>query len=119
MWEIVEQLMKERNLKIADVQRGTGLPYSTFTDWKAGRYTPKIDKIQKIADFFGVTVNYIKTGKENEEYYIDDEAAVFAQELLKNKELRILMSAGRGANSGQLLLAAQMLEEMKKTNPDG
>lgn len=119
MWEIVEQLMKERNLKIADVQRGTGIPYSTLTDWKAGRYTPKIDKIQKVAEFFDVTPDYIMNGGKTEEYYIDDETAAIAQELLKNKELRILMSAGRGANSSQLLLAAEMLKQMKETNPDG
>jgi len=56
MYSIFEGLLAQNGLKIADVSRETGIPYSTFTDWKAGRYTPKIDKLQKIADFFHITV---------------------------------------------------------------
>lgn len=37
----------------------------TCNDWKAGRYTPKQEKMQKIADFLGVTVDYIMTGNES------------------------------------------------------
>ena len=37
---------------------GTGIVQSTFTDWKTGRSKPKIEKLKKIADFFGVTVDY-------------------------------------------------------------
>ena len=36
----------------------TGIPASTFTDWKNGRSNPKLDKLKKIADYFGVTVDY-------------------------------------------------------------
>lgn len=59
MWERFEELMKAKRLRIADVARETGISYSTFTDWKAGRYTPKADKIQKLADFFDVSYEYI------------------------------------------------------------
>lgn len=40
------------------VSVGTGIVQSTFTDWKTGRSKPKIEKLKKIADFFGVTVDY-------------------------------------------------------------
>ena len=53
-FEDVEKLMKARNMKMSDLARAAGVPYSTLTDWKAGRYTPKFDKQKKIADFFGV-----------------------------------------------------------------
>ena len=33
---------------------------------KAGRYTPKQDKMQKIADYFGVSIEYLMTGEEKE-----------------------------------------------------
>ena len=63
MYEIFEALMMQKGLKIADVSRKTGIPYSTFTDWKAGRYRPKLDKMQRIADFFGVSVGYLMSGE--------------------------------------------------------
>lgn len=64
MYEIYCKLRNERGLKDADVVRQTGITKSTFSDWKSGRSKPKNDKLQKIADFFGVTVDYLMTGKE-------------------------------------------------------
>ena len=95
MWEVFEHLMKQRGLRIIDVQRGTGIPYSTFTDWKAGRYTPKADKMNKIAAFFGVSVEYLVTGKdiekestEGNKYYFSDSTAQVAQVLLNQKGVK-------------------------------
>ena len=51
--------------KDSDVAKGAKITKSTFSDWKAGRYTPKQEKMQKIADFLGVTVDYIMTGNES------------------------------------------------------
>lgn len=58
MYEIFERLLKEKNLKGADVTRATGIASSTLTDWKKGRSKPKQDKLQKIADFLGVSLEY-------------------------------------------------------------
>lgn len=35
----------------------TGIPKSTFSDWKSGRSKPKVEKLQKIADYFQVDLN--------------------------------------------------------------
>lgn len=64
MFRRFEELMNEKHLNMRKVSQATGIPYSTFTDWKVGRYTPKIDKLKKIADFFGVSVDYLMTGNE-------------------------------------------------------
>lgn len=66
MYEIFERLLKEKNLKGADVTRATGIASSTLTDWKKGRSKPKQDKLQKIADFLGVSFEYLTTGKEKD-----------------------------------------------------
>ena len=67
MWERIELLMNERNLRISDVAKGSGVSYSTLTDWKSGRYVPKRDKIEKIADFFGVIPDFIEGKTERRE----------------------------------------------------
>lgn len=64
MYEVFAKLLEETHLKAADVCRGTGLPSSLFSEWKRGKSTPKADKLKKIADFFGVSVEYLMTGKE-------------------------------------------------------
>lgn len=51
-----EQLCNERRLSTYKVSSSTGVASSTLSMWKSGKYTPKIDKIQKIADFFEVPI---------------------------------------------------------------
>lgn len=55
-YEYFEQVLKDKGLKAYDVSKGTGIRSGVFSDWKKGRYTPKADKMQKIADFLGVPV---------------------------------------------------------------
>lgn len=64
MYEIFEQLLQKYNVTPYKVGKVTKIASSTFTDWKNGRSTPKQDKLQKIADFFGVSIEYLRTGKE-------------------------------------------------------
>ena len=65
MYEIYERILKERGLKNADVSRGTGITPSTLSDWKNGRIKElKADKLALIADFLGVSVDYLMTGNE-------------------------------------------------------
>ena len=54
MYEIFEKMLKEKGVKVADVCKATGLKQSMMSDWKKGRYTPKTDKLQLIADYFDV-----------------------------------------------------------------
>lgn len=58
MYEKFAQLLAERHLSANTVSKATRISSSTFTEWKKGRYTPKLDKLQKIADYFGVPVTY-------------------------------------------------------------
>jgi transcriptional regulator with XRE-family HTH domain len=48
------------------VSKATGISTATFTSWKQGKYTPKQDKLQLIADYFDVSVDFIMTGKKPE-----------------------------------------------------
>ena len=41
-----------------EVAKNTGVSTSTLTNWKYERYVPKIEKLKKIADYFGVSVEY-------------------------------------------------------------
>lgn len=64
MYEIFEQLCAKAGVTPYRVCKETGLTTATISNWKAGRYTPKQDKMKKIADYFGVTVDYLMTGKD-------------------------------------------------------
>ena len=59
MYEIFEKLLRERGVTADKVAKATGISTGSMTDWKKGRSAPKVDKLQKIADYFGVSVDYL------------------------------------------------------------
>ena len=67
MYDIFEKLLKERGVTAYRVAKETGVTTATLTSWQQGKYTPKPEKMQKIADYFGVSLAYLMTGKEETE----------------------------------------------------
>lgn len=64
-----ENLLKLNNTTVYRVSKATGIPNSTFTDWKNGRSYPKSDKLKKIADYFEVSLDLLlgtDSGKSSE-----------------------------------------------------
>ena len=59
MYEIFVELLKKHNVTAAQVAKDTGISQSTLSEWKHGNYQPKADKMQKIANYFGVSVSYL------------------------------------------------------------
>lgn len=51
-------LRNEKGVTDYKVAIETGITQSTFTDWKSGRSKPKIDKLKRLAEYFGVEVGY-------------------------------------------------------------
>ena len=114
MYEIYCKLRDERGLKDADVARETGITKSTFTDWKNGRSEPKDAKLKKIADLFGVSVQYLRDGEEGDKYYLNDETAEMAQAMFENRDLRVLFDAARYASPEDLKTTYDMLMALKR-----
>ena len=63
-YEVFDNLCKERGVTPYQVSKETGVSTATLSSWKKGRYTPKDEKLQKIADYFGVPVEYLRTGRK-------------------------------------------------------
>lgn len=117
MYSIFEQLCKEKGVTAYKVCKETGLTTATISNWKAGRYTPKQEKMQKIADYFGVSLEYLMTGKTkevDEKYYLNEETAQMAQTLFENKELRVLFDAAKDASPEDLKTTYDMLMALKR-----
>lgn len=117
MYEKFEELLKKNNVTAYRVAKETGVTTATLTSWKQGKYTPKREKLQKIADYFGVSVEYF-TGEEpieetsNKGYYIDEETARTAQEIYNND--KILFDVYNTVDKERLVDFAEKLAELRK-----
>ncbi|KAK9680628.1 helix-turn-helix protein [Popillia japonica] len=99
------------------VCKKTGITTATMSNWKADKYTPKSDKLQKIADLFGVSLELLATGEEREggeTYYLNEETARTAQRIFENKELRLLFHAAEDAEPEDLEAVHAMLLALKR-----
>ena len=56
-YSIFERLLQEKGATVYQVSKATRIAASTFTDWKNGRSTPKVDKLARIAEYFSLTLD--------------------------------------------------------------
>lgn len=113
-----EKLLKERKISAHQVSIATGISTATLSSWKLGKYEPKPEKIQKIADYFGVPIGFFYDDADPE-YYINEETAKLAEEMAVKPGLRVLFDASKDLSEDNLKMFAEMMEVFKKTNPDG
>ncbi len=59
MYNIYDNLLKSKNISNYKVSKETGITQTTLSAWKNGKITPKTDTLQKIADYFGVSLDYL------------------------------------------------------------
>lgn len=85
MYDIYLKLLEEKGVKTSDVCKATGIVASTFSDWKKGKSAPKQDKLMKIADYFGVSLEYIMTGSDSKYSDLD---ALLDVRISEDKELK-------------------------------
>lgn len=55
-YETYKKLCELKGVRSSEVSRKTGISTATLSSWKNGKYTPGADKLQKIADYFGVSL---------------------------------------------------------------
>ena len=62
MYEIFEQLLQKSGVTPYQVSKATGVSQTTLSSWKNRNSVPSITTAKKIADYFGVSVDYLLTG---------------------------------------------------------
>lgn len=67
MYEVFEQLLQKYKITAYKVAKEAGVTQTALSNWKTGKSTPTTKTLQKLADYFGVTIDYLMTGKEEEE----------------------------------------------------
>ncbi|KAB1440958.1 helix-turn-helix domain-containing protein [Candidatus Galacturonibacter soehngenii] len=113
MYEIFEQLLVKNNVSTYKVSKETGIAQSVFSSWKNGISNPKQDKLQKIADYFNVTVDYLMgiERDQNIDYYLNDETRKIAQEIFDTPELKTLLDLSKTLSPEKLKALTQFLKE--------
>ena len=108
----IRELCNKEGITFARLEKNLG-----FSNAYIAQMNPETvphSRIQKIADYFGVTVEYLTTGETNDGYYLNQETAKAAQEMFENEDLRVLFDAARDASPEDLRVVYEMLLALKR-----
>lgn len=117
LYERIKEVCEEKGFSINRIERELSFPRSSISKYNAS--SPSIDKVQKIAEHLGVTVDYLisKEHKTDETpYCINDEAREIAEELAENPNLHILFDTAREVSTDDLQFVIDMVKRLKQDN---
>lgn len=64
VFERIEALRKERKISQGNLEKELGFSNGSISKWK--KSTPTPDRLQKLATYFGVSIEYLMTGENGE-----------------------------------------------------
>ena len=54
---LIEQVKTEKGVSLSQLANKTGIPLSTLRDYEKEKYSPRIDRVEKIAIALDVTIS--------------------------------------------------------------
>nr|DAQ16323.1 MAG TPA: repressor protein [Caudoviricetes sp.]DAW40566.1 MAG TPA: repressor protein [Caudoviricetes sp.]DAW78522.1 MAG TPA: repressor protein [Caudoviricetes sp.] len=78
----IRALCSERTITIAELERNLGLGAGTVSRWDVR--VPGIDKVQKVAEYFDVSTDYLLGRSDVPKWANNDDIIIFDQALKRN-----------------------------------
>ena len=111
----IQHYLESKNKTQADLAEYMGVSQATVSNWCNGVKMPRMDKIDKICEFFGIERSDLMVeDKEPAGYYLDPEAAEIAQKVYDRPELKMLFDASRNVSAEDLRFVIEMIDRMAK-----
>ena len=111
----IQRLMEANDVSRNELAKAVDAPYTTVRDWIKGNTYPRIDKIERMARFFGVNKSDLveRYTVSNEEQQEDRETREYLQELRDRNEMKMLFKSAKTASKEQIEAIVNLLESMK------
>lgn len=98
----------------SDIVQDLKITASTVSDWSNGKKYPRVDKMQMLADYFGVLKSDLTEEHEEAKLTDDIELQEYLEELKNRSEMRMLFSLAKGATKEDVMQAVKIIEALKK-----
>ena len=121
MYEIFVQLCEEHCVTPYRVSKETGVSQAALSTWKSGANTPRNSTLKKIADYFGVTLSYLKGESKNRlpgGNPGDRELEEYLNVLRNRSECRMLFSVAKDASKEDIQRAVAIIEALRKADSE-
>lgn len=117
--EMLKYYLMMNNKTQSDLVNDLGYDKSTVSNWCAGLRVPKVDVLIDIADYLHVNVgDLIEDNRNEESYYLNDDARDMAQFMYENPEYKVLFDASRKVKKEDIDFVKQMIDRMSNKGDD-
>jgi transcriptional regulator with XRE-family HTH domain len=112
----IDDLLRERGMTKADFYSQCKITDGAISQWRTGKTSPSNRSIEKMANVFGVSPEYLIFGveKENPLVHGDERLTEILEMYEKRSDVRILFGTLPGASPESVMKAAMMIEEDRK-----
>lgn len=107
--EIIKQLCQRRDISVSKLEEELGFGQNTIYQWK--KRTPSVERVQKVADYFNVTTDYL-LGRSNQKNFHDiKDSEGFTEKDRKDIGKRMEEIRNDLTNSDGLMFSGEPLSE--------
>lgn len=111
----IRKYLDLNNMTQTDLCNALGLKFMTVSDWVNAKSYPRIDKIEMMANYFGISkADLVEDQSKKDEYYVDPRTAEIAQEIKDSKDLSALFDVSRKMSPEDLQTVYQMAVALKR-----
>lgn len=111
--ERVKAICKERKIPLAKLERDLGFSNGYVGQLKKGVFPD--ERLKQIAQYLGVTIEFLLSGEDPEEpYYLDPEAMEIAEFLYHHPEYKVLFDASRKVKPEDLQYVKELIDRLTR-----
>lgn len=116
----IKKLCMRDSTTLAKLEKTLNFGNGTLSRW--GVSSPSIDKIQKVANYFNVSIDYLIGNEEtvrvidedNNIVVLDDETRDLIDSLRRNPEMKMLFSVSKNATKEDIIKTVKIIEALKE-----
>lgn len=122
-YDVFSKLCEKRGIRPSRAAEECGINKSSVSNWKNNGYVPRGETLNKIADYFNVTTDYLLTGKKDDTVKVydeddnivvlDDETRELIDNLRKRPEMKMLFSVSKKATKDDIIRAVKIIEALE------
>lgn len=109
----LKELRLAKGLSQVALADALGVSKSIIGAYETGDRKPSYEAQEELADFFNVSIDYLRGKEDGSMYYLKPEVAAKAQEIYEDSGARILLDAKRDLSSEDLDVVLNMIKALK------
>ena len=107
MLDKIKELCKENGMSVSQLEQSLGFCNKAIYKWD--EQTPGIDRVKKVADYFGVTVDYLIS----DEKVYDEKQELLERAFADNPDMRILFKVTEKCSPAEIQTAIRLIKALR------